>query len=221
VGYSTEFAGQVAIVPPLNPHEVEYLDRFAETRHEFRSVGPYAVNGNGLDAADMYGGQKPPPELPGYWCQWVPTAAGDALISNGAEKFYAAEHWLAYLIDTFLRPGASIRLDPDPDWFRPPVFAHFTCDHVLNGVVTAEGEEEDDRWRIEVRDNVVNVIRLVEWPAPGDIDSRDQGEWGQAQWDAFAARARRHHVSVISGTGDVNDLGPAAEHGFAPVEPAG
>jgi hypothetical protein len=65
VGYNTEFAGQVAIVPPLNPYEVEYLDRFAETRHEWRAAGPYAVSGNGLDTADMYGGEKPPPELPG------------------------------------------------------------------------------------------------------------------------------------------------------------
>ncbi|MEU4622256.1 hypothetical protein AB0G04_20105 [Actinoplanes sp. NPDC023801] len=221
MGYHTDFAGQVAIVPPLNPHEVEYLDRFAETRHESRAAGPYAVSGNGLDAADMYGGAGPPPELPGYWCQWVPTASGDALIWNGEEKFYAAEFWLAYLIDTFLRPGAAIRAEPVPGWFRPSAFEHFTCDHVLNGVVAAEGEEEGDRWRIEVRDNVVHVIRLVDWPAPAEIDPRDPGDWEQAQWDEFAARARHNQVSVISGSGQKIDLGPAAEHGFAPIEPTG
>jgi hypothetical protein len=220
VGYNTEFAGQVAIVPPLNPYEVEYLDRFAETRHEWRAAGPYAVSGNGLDTADMYGGEKPPPELPGYWCKWVPTASGDALTWNGEEKFYDAEIWLAYLIDTFLKPDAAIRAEPAAGWFQPPVFEHFTCDHVLNGVVTAEGDEQDDRWRIEVRDNVVNVIRLVAWPVHAEIDPRYPAEWEQDQWDEFAARTRRNHVFVISGAGQKKDLGPAAERGFAPIEPA-
>jgi hypothetical protein len=217
VGYDTEFTGQVAIVPPLNPREVEYLDRFAETRHESRDIGPYAVNGNGLAPGEMYGGKQPGAEHPGFWCQWVPTASGDALIWNGEEKFYHAEKWLAYLVETFLATGAEIRGDVPAKWFRPSVFDHFTCDHVLNGVVTADGEEEDDRWRMEVRDNVVHVVRLVEWPEYAEIDPRNPGEWGSGQWDEYVARARRNHVYTVSGAGEIHELGPAAENGFEPV----
>jgi hypothetical protein len=217
VGYDTGFTGQVAIVPPLNPYEVEYLDRFAETRHELRDAGPYAVSGNGLAPGEMYGGNGPGPGHPGYWCKWVPTAAGDALIWNGEEKFYHAEIWLAYLVETFLAPGAEIRGDVPGAWFRPAVFEHFTCDHVVNGVITAEGEEEDDRWRIEVRDNVVHVIRLVDRPDHAEIDSRSPGEWGRGQWAEFESRTRRNHVFTVSGAGEIHDLGSAAENGFAPI----
>jgi hypothetical protein len=211
VGYDTGFAGQVAIVPPLNPHEVEYLDRFAETRHELRDAGPYAVNGNGLAADGMYGGQKPGPEHPGYWCQWVPTAAGDALIWNGEEKFRHAEIWLAYLVETFLAPGAEIGGEPPGRWFRPAVFEHFTCDHVLNGVITAEGEAEDDRWRIEVRDNIVHVIRPCAPPDHVEIDPVG------GQRDDIAVTACPDHVFTVSGSGETHDLGPAAANGFEPI----
>jgi hypothetical protein len=217
VGYDTAFTGEATIVPPLNPHEVEYLDRFAETRHELREAGPYAVSGNGLRPGEMYGGNQPGPEHPGYWCQWVPTAAGDALIWNGEEKFWHAEKWLAYLVETFLAPGAEIRGDVPVGWFRPAVFDHFTCDHVVNGVIGAESGEEDDRWRIEVRDNVVHVVRLVAWPDPAEIDSRGPVEWGDEQWAEFAARTRWNHVFTVSGAGEIHDLGPAAENGFAPI----
>ncbi|WP_433791208.1 hypothetical protein [Actinoplanes sp. CA-252034] len=217
MGYDTEFTGQVTIVPPLNPHEVEYLDRFAETRHESRAAGPFVVSGNGLEPGEMYGGGEPGPEHPGYWCKWVPTAAGDALIWSGGEKFYDAEIWLAYLVETFLAPGAEIRGDLPATWLRPAVFEHFTCDHVLNGVITAEGDEEDDRWRIEVRDNVVHVIRLVVWPDHGDIDARCPDEWGSGQWERFEARTRRNHVFTVSGAGEIHDRGPATANGFEPV----
>lgn len=222
MGYDTDFTGQIAIDPPLNPWEVEYLDRFAETRHEERAAGPYAVSGNGIAAADVYAGKQPSAELPGYWCKWVPTASGEALIWNGAEKFYDAEKWLAHLIDTFLRPGAAITAapaGPAAAWFRPAVFEHFTCDHVLNGVITAEGEEQDDRWRIEVCDNVVHVIRLVSWPEHAEAAPRRPGEWSETSWAEFGARARRNHVFVVSG-GEVRDIGPAVQNGFVPIEPA-
>lgn len=217
MGYHTGFTGQVAIVPPLNPYEVEYLDRFAETRHESRDAGPYAVDGNGLAAGAMYSGNEPGPEHPGFWCKWVPAAGGDALIWNGEEKFHHAEIWLAYLVETFLAPGAEIRGATSGKWFRPAVFDHFTCDHVLNGVIGAEGDEEDDRWRIEVRANVVHVIRMVAWPDHAEIDPRHPGEWGSEQWAEFAARTRRNHVFTVSGAGEIHDLGPAAENGFEPI----
>ncbi|GAA1592782.1 hypothetical protein [Actinoplanes couchii] len=217
MGYNTGFDGKIEIVPPLNPHEVEFLDRFAETRHVVRAEGPYAVYGN--DARDQLSNEVSP-EHPGFWCQWVPTASGDALIYNQEEKFYYSETWLAYLIDTFLRPGAAVtaeRAEPVPGRFYPAAFEHFTFDHVLNGVIDAEGEEEDDLWRIEVRDNVVHVVRFAEAPGYDEIDPRSPGEWTGAEWAEYEARTLRNHVSVVS-NGEIRPIGPAEENGFAPVE---
>ncbi|HWS36038.1 MAG TPA: hypothetical protein VN408_25295, partial [Actinoplanes sp.] len=206
------------IVPPLNPYEVEFLDRFAETRHVYRESGPYAVYGS---QSDVHAGAEPPPEQPGYRCHWVPTASGDALIFDEEEKFYHAEIWLAYLIDTFLKPGAVIvreRAEPVAGRFHPPAFEHFTCDHVLTGVIDADGDDEDDFWRIEVRANEVNVVRLVEWPVHADIDPGSPSEWTSVEWDEFSRRALHNHVSVVSGNGGIRRLGPAEEAGFRPVE---
>ena len=218
MGYHTEFSGQVTVVPPLNPYEGEYLDRFAETRHVYRRAGPYVVGGDIPDNA-VLDVDRPPPELPGYWCQWVPAAAGDALVWNGAENFRDAEKWLAYLVGAFLEPAAAVRrelADPVAGRFYPAVFRHFGFDHTLNGKVYAAGEEPDDRWRIEVRDNVVHVIRLVSFPEYSDIDPRDPGEWGTAQWGEFEARTLRNRVSVVE-NGRLRDVGPAVESGFDPV----
>lgn len=219
MGYHTEFTGQVAIVPPLNPHEVEYLDRFAETRHLHRAHGPYVVDGRGLPADDVLAPERPPPELPGHWCHWTPSAAGDAVLWNGSEKFRHAEIWLAHLIDTFLKPGAAVTAelsDPVAGRFYPPAFHHFTFDHVLNGVIHAEGEEPDDLWRIDVRDNVVHVVHAVEFPGYDEIDPRDPSEWTPVQWAEYDARALRNHLYVVKG-GEVRALGPASDWGFAPV----
>lgn len=218
MGYNTGFTGRIEIVPPLNPHEVEFLDRFAETRHTFRDEGPYAVY---FRADPEVLGDRPAPEHPGYWCHWVPSASGEALIYDEEEKFYHAEIWMAYLIETFLRPGSAVeaeRAAPVGGRFYPAAFAHFTSDHVLNGVIAAEGEEEGDRWRIEVRDNVVYVVRLAEYPAYDEIDPRGPGEWTPVQWAAFEARTLRNQVSVVAGDGRIRRIGPAEQAGFAPVD---
>ncbi|MEV0898622.1 hypothetical protein [Actinoplanes sp. NPDC049802] len=220
MGYNTDFTGQVTIVPPLNPYEVEYLDRFAETRHSHRERGPYAVWVGEVTVDDSYEPDRPPPELPGYHCKWVPTAAGEALTWNGEEKFYYADRWLAFLIGAFLKPGAVVRGeldDPVPGRFYPAVFEHFTFDHVLNGTVSAEGEEPDDLWRIEVRDNVVHVVRWVTRPNHSDIDPAEPGSWAPERWEEFEARSLYDHVFVIDASGE-RDVGTAAENGFEPVE---
>jgi hypothetical protein len=59
----------VAITPPLNQHEIDYLLAFAETRHEPRSTGPYAL-GYGDEIQDA---RDPDQGKPGYWCWWAPT----------------------------------------------------------------------------------------------------------------------------------------------------
>ncbi len=39
-----------------------------------------------------------------------------------------------------------------------PMSATASDDHVVNGAIAAQGEEFDDRWRLEARDNVVYVL---------------------------------------------------------------
>lgn len=70
--------------------------------------------------------------LPGNYCQWEPTHDGTALGWDGGEKFYHSVEWMEYLIKMFLRSN-----------------------HVLNGVIDAQGEDMDDRWRLVVKNNVV------------------------------------------------------------------
>jgi hypothetical protein len=161
MGYSTDFTGQITINPPLNPTEIDYLTRFANTRRMQRDKGPYFVDGDrsGLgNDADVTNYNAPPEGQPGLWCQWVPTGDGTALEWDGVEKFYDSVDWMRYLIDTFLKPGATLQAElaePVEGRVYPPEFAAFTFDHVLNGAIEAQGEDADDRWDLVVEDNGV------------------------------------------------------------------
>ncbi|WP_328460288.1 hypothetical protein OHA21_29415 [Actinoplanes sp. NBC_00393] len=219
MGYNTFFTGQVSVDPPLNAYEIEYLDRFSRVRHSHRATGLYVVDG--ADESDVVNDSEPQPGLPGYWCQWVPDPAGKTLAWDEEEKFYYAELWMAYVIDTFLKPGATVAAElaePVPGRVYPEAFRHFTFDHVVNGVIDAEGDEEDDVWRIEVRDNAVHVVRLVTRPDYYTFDELPPQEWGTDVWDRFAA-ATRHNYAYVIRDGAAQEIGPAAESGFDPIEP--
>ncbi|MFF0143555.1 hypothetical protein ACFYRN_45130 [Streptomyces sp. NPDC005227] len=143
MGYSTTFDGQVAVTPPLNASEVAFLDRFADSRRHQRPEGPYSTRDY---TYDQTGYNTPPDGQPGLWCNWEPTDDGGAgLRWNGAEKFYRATEWMQYLIDHFLKPGAHAQGQPG--------FEDFTFDHVVNGVIHAQGDEPGDTWDLTVTDN--------------------------------------------------------------------
>lgn len=152
MGYTTDFSGQVTVSPPLNEDEIAYLNKFAETRRMLRKNGPYYVQGTGSwgqgHDPDVEDYNSPDPSQPGLWCKWVPTEDGTGIIWNEAEKFYDSVEWMQYLIDHFLRPdapGKTQTVDGNH-------FFHFG-DHTLNGVIAAQGEDEDDQWFLVVRDN--------------------------------------------------------------------
>jgi hypothetical protein len=226
MGYTTTFTGRVTVVPPLNPQERDYLTRFGGTRRMHRGKGPYFVGGGGFAGQDIepdvIAGSDPPPGQPSLWCQWVPSEDGATIGWDEEEKFYEAELWLAYLIDTFLGADAVLArelADPVPGRVYPEDFAHFTFDHVLNGVIEADGEEPDDRWRIEVRDNVVHVVRYVVEPEYDEVHPADPDEWGEAEWAEFHARTR-HHVAFVVRGGRLEEVDPADGIVFEPVDPA-
>lgn len=155
MGYTTEFEGHVTIEPPLNEHEVSFLKDLAETRRMNRTRGPLFVKGTGYAGQgrdeDVIDFNSPHPDQPGLWCQWEPVDDG-TIEWNGAEKFYASEEWMGYIAILLGRGGQSYVRDHIDEDDR---LQYFTNDHVLNGVIDAQGEEAADRWRLVVEDNVV------------------------------------------------------------------
>ena len=174
MGYTTDFTGCVRIEPPLNSTEAEYLTAFNRTRRMSYAAGPYCVDESSplAEVDTPSGGNTTPPEgQPGLWCQWVPcegvTDAGRvhpaaALEWDGGEKFYESAEWMKYLIDHFLKPGAAAEGQPG--------FEEFTFDHVCNGVIWAQGEDPDDKWKLIVDNNVVKTAAaIIAWAEPEDV----------------------------------------------------
>lgn len=158
MGYSTDYTGSVTVTPPLNPHEITYLREFSESRRVNRPEGPYVVDGRDINARD----ERQCPEQPSVWCDWVATHDGAGIEWDGVEKFYNGDLWMTYLIDTFLKPGATVQrelADPVPGRKYPDAFQHFTFDHQVSGVIEAQGDQPDDRWDLVVQDNTVSVKR--------------------------------------------------------------
>lgn len=83
-------------------------------------------------------------EFPYLYCQWLATEDGTAIVWNDGEKFYESAQWMDYLIKNHLRG------------------------HVLNGTISAQGDEPDDMWLLHVKDNQVSVEELVAMPS-GEI----------------------------------------------------
>ena len=87
---------------------------------------------------------------PSLWCQWVPVKDddGNTVIEwDGGEKFYSSPEWMKYIIDHFLKPGA----------FAKDQLPFLQANHICNGMIDAQGEDAEDRWRLHVRDNVVTT----------------------------------------------------------------
>lgn len=155
MGYNTDYRGKIRIEPPLNEAEIDYLQKFSESRRMYRKNGPYFVDGSeaygqGRDA-DIMAYNDPPPCQPGLWCKFIANDEGNALVWTGDEKTYDGEEWIRYLIDHFLKPDAEASKIQDDQ------FAEFTFNHICNGVMLAQGEETGDVWRLVVRNNVVMV----------------------------------------------------------------
>jgi len=154
MGYTTDFEGQIGIEPPLNEKEIEYINKFSDTRRMDRKNGPYYVGGTGMAGqdheSDIRNYNAPDDTQPGLWCQWVPTEEGDAIEWDGNEKFYESEKWMQYIIDHFLGENPLAKLN-QPEHFG------FLQGHKLNGDIYAQGEEHDDTWKLEVADGVVTV----------------------------------------------------------------
>lgn len=159
MGYTTTFGGAFIIEPPLNEHEVKYLQAFNATRRMKRTKGQYYVDGMGFKGQDheddVLEYNTSPDGQPGLWCAWTVSDDGTRIMWDECEKAYNMGEWLVYIIDHFIKPGAvtsatDVQLDQ-------PQFLPFTYDHVVNGTVTAAGEDPGDLWVLMVEDNVVHT----------------------------------------------------------------
>ena len=166
MGYQTDFYGAFKVEPTMKPEHIAYLNQFNETRRMKRNpklledlpdpiriatglpVGPegaYYVGStascgqdDARDCPNVVDENHPATGQPEYsvWCQWVPTADGNGLEWDGAEKFYEYIPWLKYLISDFLAPWG----------------------YKLNGEVKWEGEDHSDHGLIRVKDNNVGTL---------------------------------------------------------------
>jgi len=156
MGYTTEFEGSVTVTPALNEQEVDFINRFSDSRRMLRTNGPYYIGGGDFGQArenDIIDYNRPPEGQPGLWCQWVASEDGTEKHWNGAEKFYYSAEWMQYLIAHF------IGSDPKAKYAEPDNF-QFLQGHTCAGTIRAQGEESDDCWELEVKNNVVEVYTL-------------------------------------------------------------
>lgn len=164
MGYTTDFEGRISVYPPLNVFEITYLNKFCDTRRMRTEHGPYWVDQPGFAGQDktpeVIDYNSPPEGQPGLWCHWIPTQDGRYIEWDGGEKFYDSLEWMEYIIEHFLKPGAivSTMTNRCPTCGRSDEsqFDEFTFDHVLNGMIEAQGEDPDDKWRLYVNDNIVS-----------------------------------------------------------------
>lgn len=149
MGYNTYFAGELEVTPPLNEHESSYLYDFAELRHTSTQHGPLDVK-----PGVFPGGSDPQGGKPEIWCHWV-CDEDDKLVWDEEEKTYGHDSWIIWLIEHLF--SAQARGFVNAHLSEDQRLAHFTCDHVINGEVNAEGEDSGDLWRILVKNNDVEV----------------------------------------------------------------
>lgn len=171
MGYTTDFYGSVTVTPPLNDHEIGFLADFSGTRRMNRTKGPLFVKGSGDFGQgrdkDILNHNEPHPDQPSLWCQWV-TEDGTEIEWDGGEKFYNADDWMAYIVTNLLAPSAKAYIAAHID--EDERLQHFTCDHVVNGEIQAQGEDPDDRWTLVVRNNQVQTGHTISVPSVTSTD---------------------------------------------------
>lgn len=161
MGYETNFDGVFQIDKPISPEQIAYLNAFAGSRRFKRdaqiaetlpdpvrkAVGlPIGVDGGyyvgssninfGQDKDESCLGLNELPEgQPEAWCDWYISEDGKEIYSD-VKKFYSYTRWLEYIIEHFLSPWG----------------------YTVSGQVDFQGEENDDRGTIFVKDNIVKEV---------------------------------------------------------------
>lgn len=111
MGYTTEFIGKFKLNKQLTLDDNLWLQDFSAEDH------------------------RNDEDVPGYYCQWIPSDDGWAIEWDENEKFNNYIEWLEWLIERFFAPKG----------------------YILNGQVRWEGEENDDIGLLVVANNKIMV----------------------------------------------------------------
>jgi hypothetical protein len=157
MGYTTDFTGAFNLSPAATPEQVKYINQFSGTRRLGRNVntlkelfnGEHGLNGEyGIDGEFFVGGggyrgqgrdasvidhNTQPSTQPSLWCQWILTDDGTQLVWDEVEKFYSYTEWLTYMVEKFFTPWGI----------------------KLNGSVEFQGEDDDDKGVITLKDSAI------------------------------------------------------------------
>lgn len=182
MGYTTSFSGSFTIDKPVDEETYDLLHGLASTRRmkrdirqlgrrvyvgkvkrvtkeiaeqwkkEFGEEGEFWVgdsqNSGQGHAQDIVDYNTPPKTQPGLWCSWGIQEDRQTIEWDGGEKFYKYVEWIKYFIEKILAPRG----------------------YKLNGVVTWQGEDDEDAGQIEIVDNVVSEKwRVVFYLADADV----------------------------------------------------
>lgn len=211
MAYRTDFIGHVEVRPGLNEAEVAYLAAFTGSRRWRRPEGPYAVplaacEPEPVASRDWH---LPASGQPTLWCDWVPCWDGCCLTWEGEERFAGVGSWLGYLIDHFLRPGATAGRVTDPQ------FDGFTFDHVLDGMVVGSRRDNKQLFAVTVHDNRVREEILRSG------DRRLRGMPALPYEQRADARPRRPRPGQADRTAQVIPFTGAAGRSAPETSPAG
>lgn len=155
MGYDTYFEGMFKLNKPLDKSTKKLIKGLSETRRVARDLtkldmtkkqaGVYGIEGEfyikgkgfmGQDAdASVLDENKPPSTQPNLWCQWVYNKELCSIEWDDGEKFYNYVEWILYLVDSVLEPKG----------------------YVLNGKVTWQGEDKDDKGTIIMENNTLII----------------------------------------------------------------
>ena len=191
MGLHTDYLGSVRIEPALSPAEVDFVKGFNRTRH-CGDRAPLDVVAHPADddpIREAASANRVADGMPGLWCPWTCCDDGCCLRWDQAEKPYAPDRWLRYLIDTFLRPGAALAAEPAAR------AAGLTFDHVLCGTIVGERRETGELFALTLKGNVVRRRTLVA-PRAGVDECGYRGQAQERQERAAYLAARRERFAV-------------------------
>src|SRR5690349_23867728 len=119
MGYTTYFNGSIDIVPPLNEDEISFLKDFATTRRMHRANGPLFVKGEGHYGQghgpdEIYDSNRPDPDQPGLWCQWVPSEDG-TYIDRKSTRLNSSHVEISYAVFCLKKKNRSELAPPAGD----------------------------------------------------------------------------------------------------------
>jgi len=147
MGYTTDFDGCFKIDRPLDDETFNLINGLANTRRMKRDLDTkYGEEGEFYYKPDSndFGQENddniidynmPPKTQPGLWLQWIVLDDHQTIEWDGGEKFYDYIEWIEYLINKILGPRG----------------------YKINGEVYWQGEDPNDRGKIEITDNLVKI----------------------------------------------------------------